>query len=97
MKSGGRASIRSAELRSDETGDLARLREAPGLFLRKDHFFVEGDFEHAAAPFDQLGSEAVSAFDFVRQTGGSWQVASGSAVFDDETMIHPNSPFARSI
>ncbi len=87
----------SAELRREGSGDFARFREAPRLLLGENDLVVEGHVKDPAMPFDQASFEAELALDLVRQTGGSWQVASGSAVFDDKSVIHPNSPFVRII
>ena len=87
----------SGELRRESGGHFAGFGKATRLPFREDDLIVEGDVEHAAGPFDQSGFEAKRALDFVRQTGGSGQVTSGSTVFDDEAMIHPNAPFARII
>jgi len=91
------ARVDSSELRFEDLGDFARLRKATGLFLREEDLVVEGDVERPAGPFDQPGFEAELVPDFLRQTGGSRVIASGSTVFDDKSMIHPNSPFIRII
>jgi len=88
---------RSGELRCEGGGHFSRFGKTAGLLLREEELIVEGDFEHAAGPFDQLCFEAELASDFVRQTDGSGIVASSGAVFDDKSMIHPNSPFGRII
>lgn len=87
----------SGELCPEGVGHLARLGEASFLLLGEDDCAVQGDMEHAAMPLDQLCFESELGLDLVRQTGGSGEVASGSTVFDDKSMIHPNSPFVRII
>jgi hypothetical protein len=87
----------SGELRFESGGYFARFGKTAGLLLRENDLVVEGDVERAAVPFDQLGLKSELGFDFVRQTGGSGIIASSSAVFDDKSMIHPSSPFARII
>lgn len=87
----------SGELRLEGVGHFARRGETTFLLLREDDLIVEGDVEGAAVPFDQLGFEAEPGSNFVRQTDGSGKIASGSTVFDDKSMIHPNSPFVRII
>lgn len=88
---------RSGELRPEGGGHFAGLGKTTFLFLGEDDLAVQGDMEHASMPFDQLRFEPELGFDFVRQTGGSGEVTSGSTVFDDKSMVHPNSPFLRII
>jgi hypothetical protein len=62
--------------------DLARHREAVGLFLGEDQLVVGGDLENASAAPDQLGLQTELAFNLRRQTGGARVVVSHRAVFD---------------
>lgn len=90
-------SMRSGNLCLDGGCHFAGLRKTTCLFLGEEDLAVQGDVENTAMPLDQLRGESEFGFDLVRQTGGSRKIASGSAVFDNQSMIHPNSPFVRII
>jgi hypothetical protein len=62
--------------------DLALGREAAFVAFRENLLVVDADDEDAAAAADDLALDAEFAFDLSRQTGGSREVVSNSAVVD---------------
>jgi hypothetical protein len=62
--------------------DLALGGEPALIPLRENLLPVDGDDEDAAAAADNFAVDAELAFDLSRQTGGSGEVVSNSAVVD---------------
>jgi hypothetical protein len=62
--------------------DLALGGESSLFLLGEDLFSVDGDDEDSAAAADDLAVDAELSFDLSRQTGGSGEVVSNSAVID---------------
>ena len=58
------------------------LRESIFFVFAEDQVTVDDDVEYPVRALDELGLDAVLAFDCLRQTGGLGQVVSHNAVFD---------------
>lgn len=67
--------------------DLAFGRKAAFLFFREEFLVTETDHEDAAAAADEIAVESECAFDGSRQTGGSGEVVSNSAVVDSNVHV----------
>jgi hypothetical protein len=72
--------------------DLARLGEAPQLFLGKDEVVPDGDLENASVTPDELRLDAELLRDLGRQTGGAGVVVSACAVLDGYLVWHAAPP-----
>jgi hypothetical protein len=62
--------------------DLALGRETAFIQFREDDLSVDGHDKDPAAAADDLAVNAEFSFDLSRQTGGSGEVVSNSAVVD---------------
>jgi hypothetical protein len=70
-------------LRGQDLQNFLSFGEPSGAELGEDQLAVPAHLEGAAAPFDQLDVDIAVVFtELVRQTGGSWSVASNDAIFD---------------
>jgi hypothetical protein len=77
---------------ADGALDLAGRGEASRSLLREDEIAVDDDVEDASRALDELGPDAESCFQLVRQTGGARQVASSAAVLDGDVFGHIDVP-----
>ena len=78
----GQDALRMYRSTSDQRVDLGVFWKPAKLFFREDEFPVDGDFENAGHPFDELGLFRASFHQSCPRTEGSWFVVSGHAVFD---------------
>jgi hypothetical protein len=67
--------------------DLAFGRKAAFLFFREELLVPDADDEDAAAAADEIAFETECLFDGGRQTGGSGEVVSNSAVVDSNVQF----------
>jgi len=67
--------------------DLLLGRETPLVVLREDALVVDGHIEDAAASADDLTIDSELLLDLSRQTGGSGEVVSDSAVVDPDVHL----------
>ena len=69
--------------------DLLLRGKTPFVFFREQRLVADADHEDAAASADELTVEAEGGFDGSRQTGGSGEVVSNSAVVDSNGHVSP--------
>jgi len=69
------------------------MRETAAFALGEDRLTIEMYFEDTISTLDQLGLDAESLLQAVRQTGGARAVVSNHAVFDRQS-AHYSTPVA---